>query len=239
MSRQGVCEAAQRHFVLAGRHGVIPGRLWLPARPTDARPLFLLGHGAGVDKDVFYISMLAGYINQVHGCPAVAIDAVRHGERADSPPVPDGVADTNDSPAWWSGWATDVMIDDWRQVIDAALERDGLCSGEVAYWGASMGTLFGLPLVAAEPRIRAACFGLMGSIGATSDRLLADASRIRIPVVYLRQLDDHKVPSREVERLFHAIASDDVVLRDNHGDHGDLPPSEAFASVDFLMERLT
>lgn len=226
-------ESLTLHFVIDGPAGPIPGRLWLPKDEAKARPLMLVGHGAGVDKDMSYIAVVAKAAAEKHGFATVAIDAVRHGERKDSPPVPADVVDTDDSPAWWSAWATDLMIADWRRVIDECQER-GLVDQRVAYWGLSMGCLYGLPLVAAEPRVQAAVLGLLGLMGATSERLERDAQSILIPVYFLRQLEDEKVPAGLAGNLFDAIGSRTKELHSNPGGHVDVPPNELFSSLAFL-----
>lgn len=51
---------------------------------------------------------------------------------------------------------TDSMVEDWKATLNALLKLQKLPeigTGWVGDWGLSMGTLFGLPLVAAEPRI--------------------------------------------------------------------------------------
>ncbi len=54
------------------------------------------------------------------------------------------------------------MVADWRATLDALAALPEVDTARVAYGGVSMGTMFGLPFVAAEPRIRAAVFGLCG-----------------------------------------------------------------------------
>jgi hypothetical protein len=45
-------------------------------------------------------------------------------------------------------------VAEWRLVIDA-LQEVGFAGGPVGFWSVSMGSAIGIPLVAAEPRIRA------------------------------------------------------------------------------------
>lgn len=60
----------------------------------------------------------------------------------------------------------------------------------------------GIPLIAAEPRIRAAALGLLGVHG-----LAEDAARITVPVQFLVQWDDQMVPRDQSLALFDALAS--------------------------------
>ncbi len=79
---------------------------------------------------------------------------------------------------FYSGNATDDLNEDWKATLDAAQELDEIGAAPVGYWGISMGTSFGLPLVAAEPRIKAAVLGLNGSM---SPRLMEDAPKVGCP----------------------------------------------------------
>ena len=85
---------------------------------------------------------------------------------------------------------TDEMVADWRAVLDALQAPTVLGAGSVGWWGLSMGTILGLPVVAAEPRISVAVLGLMGIVGPTKARLAADATSVRCPVLFLVQWDD-------------------------------------------------
>ena len=77
--------------------------------------------------------------------------------------------------------------------------------GPLGYWGLSMGTIYGLPFVAAEPRVQVAVFGLMGLVGPTRDRLEADARRLACPVLFLQQWHDSLIPREHVAELFDAL----------------------------------
>jgi len=52
----------------------------------------------------------------------------------------------------------------------------------VGYWGVSLGGAIGVPLVAAEPRITAAVFGLVGQ-----ETLAEAAAQVSVPVQFLLQ----------------------------------------------------
>ena len=64
----------------------------------------------------------------------------------------------------------------------------------------SFGSAIGVPLVAAEPRIRAAVLGLMGY-----ETLAEPAARITVPVEFILQWDDEIVPRESGLALFDAI----------------------------------
>lgn len=79
----------------------------------------------------------------------------------------------------------------------------------VGFWGLSLGTAIGLPLVAAEPKIRAAV------LGRASGDCLPAAARVSIPVEMLHQSDDHLVDRDGAMRLFDAIATTDNAIHVN------------------------
>ena len=101
-----------------------------------------------------------------------------------------------------------------------------------------MGTIIGLPFVAAEPRIDAAVLGLMGLTGPTRDRIAEDAPRVECPVLFLIQWDDELFAREWALGLFDAIGSLDKRLHAHPGRHGDLPPEAFRSSASFLVGRL-
>ena len=117
---------------------------------------------------------------------------------------------------------------------DAVQQLDDVGAGPVGYWGVSLGCGLGVPFVAAEPRIRAAVLGLGGALVSG-----ADAARITIPVQFLVQWDDERVPREQSLALFDAFASADKTLHANPGKHGDMPAHELDSSLTFLSRHLT
>jgi pimeloyl-ACP methyl ester carboxylesterase len=129
---------------------------------------------------------------------------------------------------------TDEMVADWRTVLDAMQAPEVLGSTPVGWWGISMGTIIGLPVVAAEPRISVAVLGLAGAVGPTKQRLAQDAVRVKCPVLFLAQWDDEIFRRDRVFELFGAIASSDKRLHVSPGLHQDVPAEEFRASEQFL-----
>ncbi|CAB4866288.1 unannotated protein [freshwater metagenome] len=219
---------------VAGRN--VPWAAWLPAGPPPDT-LVLIGHGASGDKHEGYVVAL-GRSLAARGAACVAIDGPIHGERRD------GGATTMpffDFAARWSSDAnlTDSMIEDWRTVLDHFLS-DGSVNpkAQVGYWGLSMGTILGLPLVAAEPRITACVLGLMGNTGPTKDRIASDARTLQIPTMFLVQWNDQLFHRRDAFELFDLIGSSDKTLIATPGNHGDVTPETFRRSAEFLMNRL-
>ena len=227
----------ERRFDLERGARTIPGLLWTPeaAQPSA---LVLLGHGGAGDKRQGYILALARRLVRHHGFAAAAIDGPVHGDRrADPTDVTAAQAE------FWQVWRddptmTDEMVADWRAVLDALQAPDAVGATPVGWWGISMGTILGLPVVAAEPRISVAVLGLMGIVGPTKERLAADAAAVQCPVLFLVQWDDELFRRDRAIELFGAIASTDKRLHVHPGLHSDVPAEEFRASEEFLARIL-
>jgi hypothetical protein len=117
--------------------------------------------------------------------------------------------------------------------------RDDVGAGPVGYWGVSMGTRYGVPLVAAEPRIRAAVLGLFGWAG--GPRLAGyddEARRVTVPLLFLVQWDDEVAGREYALALFDLFGSTTKTLHANPGRHVEIPPAEYQASEAFLARHL-
>ncbi len=229
---------SERRFDVESEGRVVPGLLWTPDAASTPRPLVLIGHGATLHKGTDYIRMLARRLVRHQGFAAAAIDGPVHGDRS---PLPGGGHE-----ALWSvfreSWArvetTDHMIADWRAALDALQRLDEVGEAPVGFWGLSMGTIFGLPFVAAEPRIEVAVLGLMGITGPTRERLRSDAARLTCPLFFLLQWDDELVPRDAALALFHQLGSADKRLHAHPGQHTAVPAEAFRATQDFLAKHL-
>jgi pimeloyl-ACP methyl ester carboxylesterase len=187
---------SERLFTL----GDITGVLWSPASATGSRPLVLLSHGGGQHKRA--PGLLARAQNYVTACgfAVAAIDAPGHGERprtehderltaiirqrmATGEPIGPQIARANAERAT-------LAVPEWHVTLDALQNLDCVgAGGPVGFWGVSLGSAIGVPFVAAEPRITAAVFGLVGH-----ETLAEAARRVTVPVEFLLQCDDELVP---------------------------------------------
>ncbi|HVF76252.1 MAG TPA: hypothetical protein VM938_14535 [Acidimicrobiales bacterium] len=210
--------------------GDVPGLLWTPEGSEGPRPLVLMGHGATLDKRVGYLASLARRLVRHHGISAAAIDLPGHGERMVGG-MPDVVS------MWTKSEVTEQAVGEWQAVL-SALDAEGLGQAGLGYWGLSMGTLLGLPFVAAEPRIQVAVLGLAGVVGPPAARLTADAPRITCPVLFLQQWEDELFPRESVLALFDLLGSLDKRLHVHPGLHSAVPLEEIDASESFLALHL-
>lgn len=218
----------------------VPAVLWTPDDDTTGpRPLILLGHGGGQHKTA------PGVLHRAHrfvtsGFAAVSVDVPNHGDR----PTDDRYqsiateiqarVDSGDDLApllaEFQALVAEQTIPEWQAVLGH------LGWGPVGYWGISLGCGLGVPFVAAEPRIRAAVLGLGG---AAAPAAAAAAARITVPIEFLIQWDDERVPREHSLALFDAFGSAEKTLHANPGRHGDrLPEHELDSAVRFFTRHL-
>lgn len=238
----------QRHFTLDG----VPGVLWQPdGEPLGGRPLVLLGHGGGGHKLGQGLVERARRCARRHGFAAVALDAPGHGERARNAQderfateIGELIAAGRPISAWvarHTAALAERAVPEWVAVLDAldALGDPGgrgertAGLGPVGYWGLSLGSVIGIPLVAAEPRIAVAVFGMTGHGSQTEA-----AGRVGVPVEFLLQWDDRLVPRDGALALFGALGSREKTLHANSGGHLDVPERQLDASEGFLSRHL-
>lgn len=228
----------ERAASIVGSGGAVPLALWSPA---DAAPsgLVLVGHGGSGHKKEDYIVALARRLVRASGVAVAAIDGPVHGERRVGGAVEPTIVLMEFAQAWAADPSlTDRMVQDWKATLDALQTDPELASVPVGYWGVSMGTLLGLPFVAADTRVQACVFGLAGLAGPTAARLAADAPRISVPTMFLVQLEDELFTTESSLALFRTIGSAEKRLFASPGQHRDVPTDAFHLSIDFLAAHL-
>jgi pimeloyl-ACP methyl ester carboxylesterase len=237
----GVCE---QDFTL----GDVPGVLWTPAAgAAGPRPLVLLGHGGGGHKRAPGVLDRARRLVTGCGFAAAAIDMPGFGDRPKTAEDERFVAEIRARRAAGEPVIGEILrynvalagraVPEWRSVLDALLDAlldAGVTGGPVGYWGVSLGSMIGVPLAAAEPRIEAAVFGLAGG----HEALTEAAGRITIPVEFLLQWDDELVPRADGLALFDAFASAAKTLHANPGRHNEVPLFELDSTERFFARHL-
>lgn len=225
----------QRLFSIDVATRSVPGVLWTPLSAAGPHPIVLIGHGgAGHKLDDSRLDLAARYT--ARGFAAAAIDGPWHGERAPAGAKP---------AASFMDATVDAMVADWRATLDALVALPEIDRTRVGYGGVSMGTIFGLPFVAADHRVRAAVLGLCGledEVGAPlsmRDRLVRDAAALRVPVLFLMQWRDDVFARAGSLALFDLIGSADRRLLANPGRHHETPAHARTASTDFIVAQLT
>jgi dienelactone hydrolase len=239
-SSDGVTEQL---FTFSSASGEIPGVLWTPDGAAGVRPLILLGHGGGQHKKAPGIVARARRFAAECGFAAAAVDVPGHGDRPRTEEHDRIIAEFRTRAqaggeltsllASWHALLAGQAVPEWRAVLDAVQELDHVGAGPVGYWGVSMGCALGVPLIAAEPRIRAAVLGLNGA-----ETSAEAAAKITVPVEFLVQWDDEMVPRAASLALFDTFASAEKTLHANPGKHGDLPRFELDSALRFFTRHL-
>ncbi|MCL7456065.1 alpha/beta hydrolase [Micromonospora echinofusca] len=223
--------------------GDIPGVLWTAEGAAGTRPLILMGHGGGQHKKAPGIVARARRFVAECDFAVAAVDVPGHGDRPKDEEY-DRIATENQARvdageelapliAGFQALVARQTVPEWRAVLDAVQDLDYVGAGPVGYWGVSLGCGLGVPFVAAEPRVRAAVLGLGGALASAEA-----AARITVPVEFLLQWDDERVPQAQGLALFDALASTEKTLHANPGRHGEIPAFELDSALWFFARHL-
>jgi len=252
IAEQGVVEAP---FRLSVGDEEVPGVLWRPEGVSGPTPTVLIGHGGTQHKRAANVLGLARRFVRHLGASAAALDAPGHGDRVTDPERARAArADLErrifeargtgsaprlapiDAEAWVA--SHERAAAEWRALLDALLAA-GVADERVGYWGLSMGTMIGLPLLASEPRIACAVLGLASLTGwPDEDRRRAAAQKIGIPVLFVLQWDDQLMTREAGLELFDALGSADKAMHAFPGGHIDTPLYERDAYDTFFARHL-
>ncbi|MFF9346753.1 alpha/beta hydrolase [Streptomyces sp. NPDC014734] len=224
--------------------GDVPGVLWSPASGTGRAPLVLMGHGGGAHKK--HPAMTGRARLLVNGCGfhVAVIDAPGHGDRPRSAHDEREIAELRTAQAAgepegpivvrYNARLAEIAVPEWQAALDALQRLPEIgAEGPVGYIGIGLGTAIGVPLVANEPRITAAVFGMHWP-----DALIETAKRITVPIEFDVQWDNERIPREGSLALFDAFASKEKTLHANAGTHFELPRFEADSAARFLARHL-
>jgi dienelactone hydrolase len=229
----------QRVFEVQADGRRVPGVLWTRAEgAAGKRPLVLVGHGGSQHKESDAVLDVVGPLVGEHGFAVAAIDGPVHGaRRADG--GQDGSKVIQDFRALWNERPViDEMVADWRAALAALVTLPEVDAEAIGWFGISMGTAYGLPLCAAEPRIRAALLGMWGTSHAHGARMVTEAHRVRCPVLFQRKAGDERFTPAGQEELFAALGSPVKELRVYEGGHVNPAGQQLADGIAFLVTRL-
>ncbi|MDB5872081.1 MAG: alpha/beta hydrolase [Ramlibacter sp.] len=226
-----------REFDVVRDGKVVPAILWSPAQARGPLPLLLIGHGGSQSKSAPGVAELAARFVRAHGIAAAAIDGPIHGARRG-----DGLIGAAMQQAFREMWEKDTHIDsmvaDWRATIDVLARMDGIDASAIGWYGVSMGTAYGLPLIAAEPRLRVALLGMWGTDYPNSERLARDAPAVRCPVLFQMKWDDQFFAREGQLDLFDRLGSTEKWCKVYMGGHTPVEGVQLDDVEDFLAARL-
>jgi dienelactone hydrolase len=239
-SEHGSDGVLERGFTVDRGGEAIPGVLWRPEKSKGPLPLVLLGHGGSGHKRNDRMTMLGQLFSGSYEWCAAAIDGPVHGDR--------GPVTHSDDPEYRALWQREnpvqIMVDDWKAVLDALSGLDPVDPARIGYWGQSMGTMFGIPFVASEPRIRVAVLGKAGMTGMSPTRsgiapyFEKYAPMVTQPVLFNVQWDDERFDRDGQFDLYDRLGSTDKRLHAYPGMHADNGPEAFETQADFLKRYL-
>lgn len=242
-------------FSFASTHDQrVPAVLWRPDTPdTNERlPLLVVGHGAGGSKDEPWMSALLQRI-AAQGAGVLAIDAPYHGERTERL---DDFRAILAQPQRGLHFVVQAVVDSMR-ALDWAATRSDLDTDRLVYLGLSLGSILGVPFVALDQRVRAACFALGGAgimhfvAGMAAPELRAAAERVAAatdpmhyapliaprPVLMVNGARDTIIPA-PAGHLLHGLLGEPKRIIWYDGGHGDIPRETVDEIRAFLTETL-
>lgn len=207
-----------RQWTVQSGERTVPGVLWTRADQVGRRPLVLLGHGGSQHKTAPNLNAAVRLYVLAHGYAVAAIDGPIHGARRASPLG--GLEMQQEFLRMWSeDNRVDAMIQDWRTSIDALASLEQIDASAIGWQGVSMGTAYGLPLAAAEPRLRCAVLGMWGTSYPNSERLADEAAKVRCPVLFLQKWNDQLFTRESQIALFDKLGSERKWLKVSMGPH--------------------
>lgn len=230
----------QRTFDLDG----ITGVLWTPESGSEGAPLILIGHPGGQHKLAPGPLYRARHYVTQYGFSAAAIDAPGHGDRPRNAEDQHWVDTMIAARRAGESLAPSITalnlslanraVPEWQATIDALLRLPEIGDVPIGYGGMTLGSSIGIPLAAAEPRIRAAVFGGVF----TYPELFEAARKVRIPVQFLLPWDDTEIDRRTGLDLFDAFGSRDKTMHVTTGGHHEVPLVETDDSARFYARQL-
>ena len=213
----------------------ITGAVWLPDPGFSSDTLMCFGHGASGNRYQAPICQLAARFTKEAGMPVLSLDGPVHGLRQ----VGDG-GRTAFFPEFQKNDCIAQMTEDWTCAITETKALPEISTDKLAYFGLSMGSLFGIPVLAGRNDVTVATLGLVGveSGFPHGDEMLAAAGRIDCPLLFLMQLEDELFPREGCLKTFDAFASTDKRMHANPGLHPEIPAEEIDFAFDFLTSHI-
>lgn len=224
-----------RHLWIAGFEGRrVPALVLTPPEASGPRPVIMLGHGAGGSKDEPQMLSIARWLVRREGWAVAIIDGPVHGERRSG----DATSVGQEARQMLVQRETyDAMAADWRRTLDACGELPDVGDGRAAYLGFSMGTILGVPTVAAEPRVKCAVFAIGGIIGDKDNLLGRAAEQIERPVLMINQTEDEIFSHEAAFRLYDSLPGPKRIFF-YPGGHTGVPREAMDRTREFLRAHL-
>ena len=238
-----------RRFDLVVRDQTVPGLHWLPAGADGPRPTVCIGHGGFQHKRYGNVPELAIQLVRNLGVGVVALDAPGHGDRLTAEEA-EAARRTRAELAKGGGRRgmdadarkafaarIEVHVAEWRALVDALCTDERWAGGPFGWWGVSMGTSHGIPVVASDDRFTCAVFGL-NALRPGDEAGAAQAASITVPILFLNQSDDELMTRDAALALWDAFGSTEKTMHINPGGHVQVPRFERDSSEAFFRRHL-
>ncbi len=225
----------ERHFRLTVAGEEVPGVLWTPPASATLAPLVLAGHGYGMSKLNLYPDSLSGDLVLRFGIAVAAIDLPLHGERRPADTKPENV-----DRAWTTYWrehGAARIASEFCAARDALGGVAGIDTRRVGYWGLSLGTQYGIGVLAECLQARAAVLGLFG-LPEPGRWMRPYARGVTCPVFFIQQLSDEMHSAESTAALFNLLETRDKKLHTSEGGHTHVPPPIFDQAYAFLAAHL-
>jgi hypothetical protein len=221
-------------FVVRNETGVIPATFWnaLPSLGAPP-PITLVQHGGPLHKRHEQSDRLAESLVQRTGGAVLLIDGPIHGQRRTEHLEPQQMLSTFQR-YWREDAGIDGMVSDWSTALDAVLDQGWADPDRVAWLGVSMGTAYGIPVCAADDRIKAAALGMWGVDWGQGARLLDAARRMKTPALFQIKDQDQFFSTEGQRELFDALGSADKCLCSFPGEHSLAAPGQLDQLLNFV-----
>lgn len=231
------------HLSFTNPSGQLVTGVFLRPKAEGVYPCALLLHGAGGSKD----NMMARFGPKLvaKGIACLALDAARHGERAEQPL-------TKGPYQGLYGAATRLSIIDYRITLDYLQTRKDIDGRRIGLVGYSMGSQYGAILGAVDERIRAAllCVGgdpvrlmFLNSVPKERQEEIEFVSASNYvghlrsrPILMLNGKQDNNITA-EMTKLLYEAAQEPKEIRWTDAGHA-LPVAFLQEGVDWLAEKL-
>ena len=211
----------------------VPALMYLPSEPPGPLPLVFIQHPATSSKDDYFVTEPArGWARRGWAC--VGLDAPLHGDRERHDPM----ALLRDR-SRFAGAVTQFAAE-LSAAVDLLAGQYPVDLSRLGYVGYSLGSMLGLPAVAADGRFRAAAFCLVGE-GALAGAAAGPDGHLdglkRVAVRLVGKTSDELIPRAQTEALYESLPGvKDLVWLP--GGHFEIGPDVINAAGDWLREHL-
>ena len=219
---------------VAERH--VPGLYWLPSGPP--RGLLLACHGGSGHKLSEAITNIVAQALPM-GLVVVAIDGPVHGGRRSDGRLDKLSAITSFREAWKNGVGQLTMAEDMTAAVEHVQKLAQLGDLPWLYMGVSMGTAYGIPLLARDKRFVAAVIGLWSAGHVQSGHLADHAKSMAAATLFTMQWEDEVFDRQSTIALYEAVGATNKRLLAYPGPHRELEGYRLTECLAFLGEFLS